>query len=166
MSQTITTKPEHLESVAPARGEAVQPISNYWKALAPIIVGVALLLVPVPAGLTANAWYYFALFVAVIIALILEPIPAAAVGLIGVTAATVSQLVLPKPGNAIAAFLLHPGPDGDHFSLCHRPRSDLLWQRLCQPERFLDARPDLWDDLSNRPAGHRCPLSPLLLGLV
>jgi len=102
MSQTIMTKPGPLEAVEHARGEkAVQPTNNYWKALAPIVAGVALLLVPVPEGLTTNAWYYFALFVAVIIALILEPIPAAAVGLIGVTAATVSQLVLPKPGDAI-----------------------------------------------------------------
>jgi L-tartrate/succinate antiporter len=100
MSQTTMTKTQHLEAVA--RGErAVQPMKDYWKALAPIIVGVALLLVPVPAGLTPNAWYYFALFVAVIIALILEPIPAAAVGLVGVTAATVSLLVVPKPADAI-----------------------------------------------------------------
>ena len=67
----------------------------------PILAGVALLFVPIPEGLTANAWYYFALFVAVVIALILEPIPAAAVGLIGVTAAAVSLLVMPKPADAI-----------------------------------------------------------------
>ena len=77
------------------------PLSNYWKALVPIAVGAALLLLPIPEGLKPNAWYYFALFVAVIIALILEPIPAAAVGLIGVTAATVSLLVAPKPADAI-----------------------------------------------------------------
>jgi L-tartrate/succinate antiporter len=77
------------------------PLSNYWKALVPLVVGALLLLVPVPEGLKPNAWYYFALFVAVIIALILEPIPAAAVGLIGVTAATVSLLVVPKPADAI-----------------------------------------------------------------
>ena len=59
------------------------------------------MLCAIPEGLTPNAWYYFALFVAVIIALILEPIPAAAVGLIGVTAATVSLLVIPKPADAI-----------------------------------------------------------------
>jgi hypothetical protein len=34
-------------------------------------------LLPIPEGLKPNAWYYFALFVAVI-ALILQPIPAAA----------------------------------------------------------------------------------------
>lgn len=81
--------------------KATHPMNGYWKALAPIVVGVALLLMPVPEGLKPNAWYYFALFVAVIIALILEPIPAAAVGLIGVTAAAVSLLVVPKPADAI-----------------------------------------------------------------
>lgn len=81
--------------------KATHPMNGYWKALVPIVVGVALLFMPVPEGLKPNAWYYFALFVAVIIALILEPIPAAAVGLIGVTAATVSLLVVPKPADAI-----------------------------------------------------------------
>jgi len=81
--------------------KATHPMNGYWKALVPIVVGVALLFMPVPEGLKPNAWYYFALFVAVIIALILEPIPAAAVGLIGVTAAAVSLLVVPKPADAI-----------------------------------------------------------------
>ena len=102
MSKTMTTKVEHLGAGALTRPEnAAHPLGNYWKALVPIVVGVALLFLPIPAGLTPNAWYYFALFVAVIIALILEPIPAAAVGLIGVTAATVGLLVTPKPADAI-----------------------------------------------------------------
>jgi L-tartrate/succinate antiporter len=102
MSQSIMTKAEHLGPGALARpGKKAHPIKNYWRALVPIVVGVALLLLPIPEGLKPNAWYYFALFTAVIIALILEPIPAAAVGLIGVTAATVSLLVVPKPADAI-----------------------------------------------------------------
>ena len=102
MSTTMTTPVRSLEVGALARREKeARPLSNYWKALVPILAGVALLFVPNPEGLTANAWYYFALFVAVVIALILEPIPAAAVGLIGVTAATVSLLVMPKPADAI-----------------------------------------------------------------
>src|SRR5262245_27300346 len=102
MSKTMTTWPEHLGTVALQRQEQnVRPLNNYWKALAPIGVGAVLLLLPIPEGLKPNAWYYFALFVAVIIALILEPIPAAAVGLIGVTATTVSLLVAPKPADAI-----------------------------------------------------------------
>ena len=91
MSKTMTTRIEHLGAGVLSRPEKeAHPLGNYWKALVPIAVGAALLLLPIPEGLKPNAWYYFALFVAVIIALILEPIPAAAVGLIGVTAATVS----------------------------------------------------------------------------
>ena len=102
MSKTMTTKVEHLGAGALTRPEKeAHQLSNYWKALVPIAVGALLLLLQVPEGLKPNAWYYFALFVAVIIALILEPIPAAAVGLIGVTAATVSLLVVPKPADAI-----------------------------------------------------------------
>ena len=100
MSQrTMTGHPAALESARPEK--EARPMNNYWKALIPIIAGAALLLMPIPEGLKPNAWYYFALFVAVIIALILEPIPAAAVGLVGVTAATVSLLVAPKPADAI-----------------------------------------------------------------
>ena len=97
MSKTMTTRMEHLGAGVLRRPEKeAHPLGNYWKALVPIVVGAVLLLLPIPEGLKPNAWYYFALFVAVIIALILEPIPAAAVGLIGVTAATVS-LWVPNP---------------------------------------------------------------------
>jgi len=44
--------------------KATHPMNGYWKALVPIVVGVALLFMPVPEGLKLNAWYYFALFVA------------------------------------------------------------------------------------------------------
>jgi len=102
MSKTMTTKvlPLGVGELTRPEKEA-HPLSDYWKAVVPIAVGALLLLLPVPEGLKPNAWYYFALFVAVIIALILEPIPAAAVGLIGVTAATVSLWVVPKPADAI-----------------------------------------------------------------
>jgi L-tartrate/succinate antiporter len=72
-----------------------------WKAVAPLALGLAIYLLPVPEGLTPKAWAYFALFVAVILGLILEPIAAAAIGLMGVTAATVFLLVAPKPADAI-----------------------------------------------------------------
>jgi len=56
---------------------------------------------PVPGGLTPNAWYYSALFSAVVVALILEPVPAAAVGLSGVTLAGVLLLVDPSPEESV-----------------------------------------------------------------
>jgi citrate:succinate antiporter/L-tartrate/succinate antiporter len=74
----------------------------WWRAAAPLAVWLALTFVPVPAGLERNAWIYFALFAGVIVGLILEPIPAAAVGLVGVTLAGVARLVEPGPGASIA----------------------------------------------------------------
>jgi L-tartrate/succinate antiporter len=56
---------------------------------------------PRPAGLTLAGWRYHALFVAVIAALILEPLPAPAVGLIGVTLATTLGYVSADPAESI-----------------------------------------------------------------
>jgi L-tartrate/succinate antiporter len=64
-----------------------------WRAGIPVLTGIALALVPPPDGLAPYAWHYFALFAAVILALITEPLPAAAVGLIGVTFAATFGLV-------------------------------------------------------------------------
>lgn len=69
--------------------------------LIPIIVWIVLILIPAPQGLPLHAWYYFALFVGVILGLILEPIPAAAIGMIGVSLAAVLQFISPKPGDMI-----------------------------------------------------------------
>ena len=74
----------------------------YVKAALPLIVGLILAVLPAPAGLTPGAWTFFALFAAVVVGLILEPIPAAAVGFIGVTLATVLGLVDPDPAKSLA----------------------------------------------------------------
>ena len=74
----------------------------YVKAALPLIVGLVLAIFPAPAGLTAGAWLFFSLFAAVIVGLILEPIPAAAVGFIGVTLAVVLGLVDPDPAKSLA----------------------------------------------------------------
>jgi L-tartrate/succinate antiporter len=73
-----------------------------WRAAAPLAVGLAIAFVPVPAGLGRNAWTYFALFAAVVVGLVLEPIPAAAIGLVGVTLAGVGRLMEPGPAASIA----------------------------------------------------------------
>src|SRR3954447_18560765 len=72
-----------------------------WRSAAPILVCLALNLAPRPAGLDVAAWRYHALFAAVIVALILEPIPASAVGLIGVTVATTMGYVEPDPAASV-----------------------------------------------------------------
>jgi L-tartrate/succinate antiporter len=68
-----------------------------WRVAVPALVGALLALTPVPEGLAPNAWYYFALFATVILAIITEPIPAAALGLAGVCAAAILGLVRDTP---------------------------------------------------------------------
>jgi L-tartrate/succinate antiporter len=75
--------------------------SLIWKSLIPVILGIIIALLPAPQGLTLTAWYYFAIFGAVILALILEPIPAAAIGFIGVFLVAVLGLAGPKPSDSI-----------------------------------------------------------------
>jgi len=67
-------------------------------ALAPLAVGTVMALVPPPAGLPQYSWWYLSLFVSIIIGLITEPIPAAAIGFLGVTmAAVLGRFVLFSP---------------------------------------------------------------------
>ena len=65
--------------------------------LVPIGLGVIILLIPKPAGLTPAAWHYFALFVMVISGLITEPIPGPALGFMGVSAGAALILVGKTP---------------------------------------------------------------------
>lgn len=73
------------------------------KMLAPVLLGLVLWLLPAPAGLSVDAWHYFALFAAVVLGLVLEPIPPALTGLLGVTLATILRLVPAAPGKAASA---------------------------------------------------------------
>jgi L-tartrate/succinate antiporter len=82
------------------------------RALAPILVAIAIAFIPAP-GLAQHAWYFFAIFAGVIVGLMLEPLPGGAIGLIGITVVTVlspwvlfSPADLARPGfNATAASL-------------------------------------------------------------
>jgi L-tartrate/succinate antiporter len=76
----------------------------FWRAGIPVLTGVALALIPPPDGLAPHAWRYFALFASVILALITEPIPAAAVGLLGVTFAATFGLIFTPAQMADPAF--------------------------------------------------------------
>jgi L-tartrate/succinate antiporter len=70
--------------------------STFARAAAPIVVGIAIALAPAPHGLPLNTWRYFALFAAVMVGIIAEPIPAAALGLVGVVVASALRLVYPS----------------------------------------------------------------------
>lgn len=72
-----------------------------WRSAAPLLIWIGLLLLPAPSGLSRNGWSYLALFAGVIAALVLEPLPPAAVGLIGVTVAVLFGHVAPKPADSV-----------------------------------------------------------------
>lgn len=82
---------------APLQILVVQPGRRGWRKaagiIAPFVAGAAVALTPVPHGLAINAWRYFALFAAVMVGIITEPIPPAAIGLLGVTVAALTGLV-------------------------------------------------------------------------
>ena len=63
-----------------------------WRAGLPLLAGTIIAVSPAPAGLPPHAWLYFAAFVTVILSLITEPLPAPAIGVIGVTAVAVLRL--------------------------------------------------------------------------
>lgn len=69
--------------------------------LIPLAVWAALIAMPVPKGLPTVGWYYFAMFMAVIVGLILEPIPGSIIGLLGICVASVLQLVGDKPSATV-----------------------------------------------------------------
>ena len=53
--------------------------------LIPVLVLLVMWISPVPSALSVEAWHYLAIFLAVIVGLVIEPVPAALVGLIGVS---------------------------------------------------------------------------------
>ena len=85
-----------MEVVAEAATSRARPLAIV-RVILPLLLGGAIALIPTPAGLEPAAWHYFALFVTVITLIITEPIPAAALGLGGVTAAAVLGLVRDTP---------------------------------------------------------------------
>jgi len=88
-------KPVAPVSALPANSKQLR------KWIGPLALGLILLLIPVPSGLTAAAWHYFALFAVVIAALIMEPLPGPAVGFIGVTIAAIFVFVGKTPAEAM-----------------------------------------------------------------
>jgi L-tartrate/succinate antiporter len=100
-----TTTPGRVAAPAAGRITEAKPPRLPWRALLPIAIAVAIALVPPPDGLAPHAWHFFAIFAGVIVALMLEPLPGGAIGLIGVTIVTIlapyvlySPAELAKPG--------------------------------------------------------------------
>lgn len=65
--------------------------------LTPVFVLLIVWFIPAPEGLSANAWHFMAIFLAVIVGLVIEPVPAALVGLIGISLVAMLGLVGKTP---------------------------------------------------------------------
>ena len=76
--------------------------SNFQKGVFTVLVGIVLWFMPMPAGLKADAWHMFAIFVATIIGFILHPIPIGGVALIAV--GLTGFLKVLKPAEALSGF--------------------------------------------------------------
>ena len=78
----------------------ILPSGRFWRVAIPIAITLILAALPPPPGLAQHAWYYFALFAGVIAALVTEPLPNPAVGLIGLTlTAALSRWTLFAPAD-------------------------------------------------------------------
>src|SRR3954447_7350577 len=84
--------PTHLD--LPSAASATEPKQQghersrrqlVWRWGIPVAVSIVLGLLPAPAGLAQNAWNFFALFADIVAALVLEPIPPAATGVLAIT---------------------------------------------------------------------------------
>ena len=64
--------------------QAAGPGFHWWRVVIPVAIAVILALLPPPTGLAEHGWLYFAVFAGVIAALVTEPLPNPAVGLIGI----------------------------------------------------------------------------------
>lgn len=83
-------------------GTIATPVSRRsWTTYAPLVVWLLIFLAPVPDGLNSGQWHYFAIFAAVIAGLIFESMPPGAVGIIGLTSATVFRYVDPDPAKSL-----------------------------------------------------------------
>ena len=69
--------------------------------LVPVLVMLVVWFIPAPEGLSANAWHFMAIFLGVVVGLIIEPVPAALVGLVGVCLVAMMGLIDPKPAEGV-----------------------------------------------------------------
>jgi L-tartrate/succinate antiporter len=122
----MTTLTAVASASAPQLGRQARPPSSVapaaqghtaWKAPVPLALAALVALLPAPAGLAPHAWLYFAIFAGVIAALMLEPLPGGAIGLIGVTLITLlAPWVLYSPAQ-LAAPGFKPANDAIRFAL-------------------------------------------------
>ena len=81
-----TLQPGAAVHVAHALGRS----NRLTRGLAVVLAGAAVWLAPLPAGVEVKAWHLFAIFLATILGLILQPVPMGAIVLLGITTTTLT----------------------------------------------------------------------------
>ncbi|KAK7257847.1 hypothetical protein RIF29_32110 [Crotalaria pallida] len=76
-SSSSSSIPSPSPPPKPYQGAAIKPL------LASIVTGLILWFVPVPAGVSPNAWHLLAIFLATIVGIITQPLPLGAVAILG-----------------------------------------------------------------------------------
>jgi len=77
------------------------------------ITGITISLLPVPKGLSIDAWLFFSIFICVIIGLIIEPFPSAYIGLLGIVVACLLKIgPVPVEGGISSGKVLSWGLSG------------------------------------------------------
>lgn len=76
-------------------------MTHAWRVTGPLVLWFALVLAPVPTGLQPAQWYYFAVFAAALLAMVLTALPQGAIGLIAVSFIAVMGYVEPDPARAL-----------------------------------------------------------------
>ncbi|WKX26145.1 anion permease [Tatumella ptyseos] len=86
------------QNVSPAPPPATGRAKKTIIFLLPALIALLLLVTPVPEGLSPHAWHFFAIFAAVIVGLIFEPLPGAVIGLTGIVVVAIfNQWLLFSP---------------------------------------------------------------------
>ncbi|MCP4583107.1 MAG: anion permease [candidate division Zixibacteria bacterium] len=85
------------------QGNALRsPLSICFRFCIPIIIALAIWLIPPPDGVTMEAWHLLAIFVGTIIGIILEPLPMGAIAVCGIAAVTLTHTLSLK--DALSGF--------------------------------------------------------------
>lgn len=79
-----------------------------WKYLAPIVVGLIVFAIGAPEGLSSGAWIFVSIFAALVVGLILEPMPPAFIGMIAITLAVLFRVGMPVVEKPVKSSQLQP----------------------------------------------------------
>src|ERR1044071_8360979 len=99
----LSVRAPHIEQVIQVRPEEkLLTSAKVARLVALFAVGAIIWYAPIPKGIAVDAWHLFAIFVATIVGLILQPLPMGAIVLLGVLASALTGTL--SIGDALNGF--------------------------------------------------------------